>query len=164
MKLFHLHFHIKIFLKRKLTLRVIFLSSSAATVHSHITQPGYEVFYSCASQEKPDNIHVGSNTAPSPQPQFMWNVSRNIRSKKLHFEIFTISENYQYYVTSTSTTSPVLCVDKANANDINKDFTVLIKKEFNLDYISHENIKQSYINVCSVNILIGPVLQFKLRI
>ena len=100
MKLFHLHFHIKIFLKRKLTLRVIFLSSSAATVHSHITQPGYEVFYSCASQEKPDNIHVGSNTAPSPQPQFMWNVSRNIRSKKLHFEIFTIAR-------ITSTTSPV---------------------------------------------------------
>ena len=35
----------------------------------------------------------------------------------------------------------VLCVDKANANDINKDFT-----ESNLDNISHENIKELHID------------------
>ena len=34
--------------------------------------------------------------------------------------------------------TPVLRVDKANANDINKAFTELVK-ESNLDYISHEN-------------------------
>ena len=45
----------------------------------------------------------------------------------------------------------VLGVDKANANDINKAFTELVK-ESNLDYISHENIKESHINEYGLHI------------
>ena len=41
--------------------------------------------------------------------------------------------------------TPVLRVDKANANDIDKAFTELVKGS-NLDYISHENIKESHID------------------
>ena len=37
--------------------------------------------------------------------------------------------------------TPVLRVDKVNANDINKDFT-----KSNLDGISHENIKEPHID------------------
>ena len=45
--------------------------------------------------------------------------------------------------------TPVLRID--NANDINKTFTELVKQS-NLDYISHENIKESHINEYSLNI------------
>ena len=41
--------------------------------------------------------------------------------------------------------SLVLRVDKANTNDINKDFMELVK-ESNLDSISHENIKVLHID------------------
>ena len=40
---------------------------------------------------------------------------------------------------------PVLLVDKAKTNDINKAFTELVK-ESNIDYISHEKIKEDYIS------------------
>ena len=71
---------------------------------------------------------------PSPRPplQFLWIVLWNIISKKFHFQVITICENYHL--------APILRVDKANANDINKGFTELINKS-NLHYISHENIK-----------------------
>ena len=50
----------------------------------------------------------------------------------------------------TISTAPVLRVDKANANDINTDFTELVK-ESNLDYNSHENVKDSHItNECGL--------------
>ena len=44
---------------------------------------------------------------------------------------------------------------------VNKVFTELLK-ESNLDYTSHENMKESHINLCSlyINILVEPVLQF----
>ena len=48
-------------------------------------------------------------------------------------------------------TTPVLRIDKANANDINKDFIELVK-ESNLDYISHENIKESRIDEYGLHI------------
>ena len=47
--------------------------------------------------------------------------------------------------------APVLHVDKENANDINKTFTELVQ-ESNLDYISHENIKESHINEYGLHI------------
>ena len=47
--------------------------------------------------------------------------------------------------------APVLRVDKANANDINKAFAELVK-ESNLDYISHENIKESHIDEYGLHI------------
>ena len=71
-------------------------------------------------------------TPPPPSLQFLWIVLWNIISKKFHFQVITICENYHL--------APILCVDKANANDINKGFTELINKS-NLHYISHENIK-----------------------
>ena len=47
--------------------------------------------------------------------------------------------------------TPALRADKANANDINKAFTELVK-ESNLDHISHENIKESHINEYGLHI------------
>ena len=44
-----------------------------------------------------------------------------------------------------TTPTPVLRVDKASTNYINKDFIELVK-ESNLDSISHENIKVSHID------------------
>ena len=40
---------------------------------------------------------------------------------------------------------PVLLVDKAKTNNINKTFTELVK-ESNIDYIFHEKIKKDYIS------------------
>ena len=67
----------------------------------------------------------------------MWNVSRNTRSKKFPFEIFITCENYHV---DNFTTWLV-----AKANGINVDFTKLLK-ESNLEYISHENMKESHID------------------
>ena len=67
----------------------------------------------------------------------------------------------KYLPSSRATIStPVLRVDKANANDINKDFTELFK-ESNLDYISHENIKELHIDQYGLHVnRTVPVLQF----
>ena len=105
-------------------------------------------------KKKTDNIiiHVGTNNAPpSPTPvhmkcfmpplQSIWNVSWNAKSEKFHFEIFA----------RITISTPVLLVDKANVNDINKAFTELVK-ESNLDYISHENIRESHIDECGLHI------------
>ena len=70
---------------------------------------------------------------------------RNFILKYLQSARFTIS-------------TPVLRADKANANDINKAFTELVK-ESNLDYISHENIKNRIL-INKVSTLIEPVFQF----
>ena len=81
-------------------------------------------------KEKSDNIiiHVGTNNAPRFSPYEMFQDMQSLRNFILK------------YLPSTRITisTPVLRVDKANANDINKAFTELVK-ESNLDYISHEN-------------------------
>ena len=80
-------------------------------------------------KKKSDNIiiHVGIN-----------NTSRSSLNKMFHEIQILRSFLLKYLPSSTITIStPVLCVDKANANDINKDFT-----ESNLDNIAHENIKE----------------------
>ena len=41
--------------------------------------------------------------------------------------------------------TPLLRVDKANANGINQDFKEMVK-ESRLDYFSHQNIKESHID------------------
>ena len=80
-------------------------------------------------KKKPDNItHVGTNNASHSSPYERFQEMQSLRNfilKYLPFARIIIS-------------TPVLCVDKANANDINKAFTELVK-ESNLDYISHEN-------------------------
>ena len=94
-------------------------------------------------KKKPDNIiiHVGTNNAPHSSPYEMFQEMQSLRNfilKYLPSARITIS-------------TPVLRIDKANANDINKTFTELVK-ESNLDYISHENINESHINEYSLNI------------
>ena len=84
-------------------------------------------------KKKPDHIiiHVGTNNVfPSSSYEFFQEMQslRNFILKYLPSARITISK-------------PVLRVDKANANDINKAFTELVK-ESNLDYICHENIKE----------------------
>ena len=94
-------------------------------------------------KEKSDNIiiHVGTNNAPRFSPYEMFQDMQSLRNFILK------------YLPSTRITisTPVLRVDKANANDINKAFTELVK-ESNLDYISHENIKESHINEYGLHI------------
>ena len=57
--------------------------------------------------------------------------------------------------------TPVLRVDKANANDINKDLND-INKDINLDYIFMDYIKELHFDEYGLHI--EPVLQFYLRI
>ena len=80
-------------------------------------------------KKKPDNItHVGTNNASHSSPYERFQEMQSLRNfilKYLPFARIIIS-------------TPILRVDKANANDINKAFTELVK-ESNLDYISHEN-------------------------
>ena len=94
-------------------------------------------------KEKSDNIiiHVGTNNAPRFSPYEMFQDMQSLRNFILK------------YLPSTRITisTPVLRVDKANANDINKAFTELVK-ESNLDFISHENIKESHINEYGLHI------------
>ena len=94
-------------------------------------------------KKKPDNIiiHVGTNNAPHSSPYEMFQEMQSLRNfilKYLPSARITIS-------------TPVLRIDKANANDINKTFTELVK-ESNLDDISHENINESHINEYGLNI------------
>ena len=89
-------------------------------------------------KKKPDNIiiHVGTNNAPHSSSYEMFHEIQSLRNfilKYLPFVRITIS-----------TLVPVLRVDKANANDINK--------ESSLDYISHENIKESHIDEYGLHI------------
>ena len=94
-------------------------------------------------KEKSDNIiiHVGTNNAPRFSPYEMFQDMQSLRNFILK------------YLPSTRITisTPVLRVDKANANDINKAFTELVK-ESNLDFISHENKKESHINEYGLHI------------
>ena len=63
-------------------------------------------------------IHVGTNSAPHFGSYEMFHKKQSLRSfilKYLPSARFTIS-------------TLVLCVDKANANDIDKDFTELVKE------------------------------------
>ena len=86
-------------------------------------------------------IHVGTNNAlHSSSYEFFQEMQslRNLILKYLPSARITIS-------------TPALRADKANANDINKAFTELVK-ESNLDYISHENIKESHINEYGLHI------------
>ena len=75
-------------------------------------------------KKKPDNItiHVGTNNAPHSSPYEMFHEIQSLRNFIL---------KYLLSVRITIST-PVLHVDKANANDINKAFTEFVK-ESNLD-------------------------------
>ena len=80
-------------------------------------------------KKKPDNIiiHVGPNNAPHSSLYKMFHEIQSLRNfilKYLPSARITIS-------------TPVLQVDKANANDIKKYFTELVK-ESNLDNLSRE--------------------------
>ena len=89
-------------------------------------------------KKKPDNIiiHVGTNNAPHSSS----------------YEIFHEIQRLKYLPSARITIStPALRVDKTNANDINKAFTELVK-ESNLDYIFHENIKESHIDEYGLHI------------
>ena len=88
-------------------------------------------------KKKPDNIiiYVGTNNAPRSSS---YEIFHEIQSLKNFILKYLPSERI---IISTL----VLSVDKANASDVNKAFTDLIK-ESNLDYISHENIKKSHID------------------
>ena len=103
-------------------------------------------------KKKPDNIiiHVGTNNTPHSGSYEMFHEIQILRNFIL-----------KYLPSSRATIStPVLRVDKANANDINKDFTELFK-ESNLDYISHENIKELHIDQYGLHVnRTVPVLQF----
>ena len=94
-------------------------------------------------KKKPDNaiIHVGTNNAPHSSSYEMFHEIQSLRNF-----IFK-------YLPSARITilTPVLRVDKANANDINKAFTELVK-ESDLDYISHENVKESNIDEYGLHI------------
>ena len=84
----------------------------------------------------PDNIiHAGTNNAP------------HSNSYEIFHEIQSLRNLVLEYLSSARITisTPVLRVDKANANDINKNFTELVK-ESNLNYISHKNIEESSID------------------
>ena len=98
---------------------------------------GYEVFRRTASEEKPDNIiiHVRTNNAAQSTSYEMFHEIQSLRNfilKCLPSERIAIS-------------TPLLRVDKANANGINQDFKEMVK-ESRLDYFSHQNIKESHID------------------
>ena len=88
-----------------------------------------EIFVVPHLKKKPDNIiiHVETNNAPHSSSYETFHEIKSMRNfilKYLPSARFTIS-------------TPVLRADKANANDINKAFTELVK-ESNLGYIFHE--------------------------
>ena len=89
-------------------------------------------------KKKPDKIIICNGTNNNAIPSSLFEI--------LH-ETKGLRNFILKYVPSARITisTPVLCVDEANTNDINKDFTELVK-ESNLDYISHENIKESHID------------------
>ena len=98
---------------------------------------GYEVFRRTAPEEKPDNIiiHVRTNNAAQSTSYEMFHEIQSLRNfilKYLPSERIAIS-------------TPLLRVDKANANGINQDFKEMVK-ESRLDYFSHQNIKESHID------------------
>ena len=75
-------------------------------------------------------IHVGTINAPHSSSYEMFHEIQSLRNFIL-----------KYLPSARITVStPILRVDKASVNDINKNFTELLK-ESNLDYISHKNIK-----------------------
>ena len=88
-------------------------------------------------RKNPDKIvlHVGTNDAPHATPKEMFNA------------IIDLKSFIQKYAPESKIiiSTPVLRVDKADANDINKRYIELLK-EAKLDCIFNDNIAESNIN------------------
>ena len=94
-------------------------------------------------RKNPDKIvlHVGTNDAPHATPKEMFNA------------IIDLKSFIQKYAPESKIiiSTPVLRVDKANANDINKRYIELLK-EAKLDCIFNDNIAESNIDQYGLHI------------
>ena len=93
--------------------------------------------------KNPDKIllHVGTNDAPHATPKEMFNAIKDLKSF------------IQKYVPESKIiiSTPVLRVDKVNANDINKMYIELLKKA-EVDCIFNDNIGEPNIGQCGLHI------------